>query len=260
MLRQRTLSALVFAPLVIAAFYFGGMAFLAFILVVGWCCAWEYRRMVGGAGIGLKAWFIPLCMATCLAGVSGRPENLIAALIGGCLILLAISLNDDALSSVFGVTGLVYIGGLLGCLGLLRAQPDGSEWCFFVLFITWANDMGAYFGGRAFGKRKLAPAISPGKSWEGALFGLGAGVVTGACLSSCIGLAITGGALAGALLAALAQIGDLVESKLKRHCRVKDSGKAIPGHGGFLDRFDSLLFTGAGGLLLKGLYGLLLHT
>jgi len=82
--------------------------------------------MVGGAGIGLKAWFIPLCMATCLAGVSGRPENLIAALIGGCLILLAISLNDDALSSVFGVTGLVYIGGLLGCLGLLRAQPDGS--------------------------------------------------------------------------------------------------------------------------------------
>ena len=100
----------------------------------------------------------------------------------------------------------------VGCLGLLRVRPDGREWCFVVLFVTWANDMGAYFGGRAFGKRKLAPTISPGKSWEGACFGLGAGVLTGACLSSWTGFAVAEGAVVGALLAVMAQVGDLVES------------------------------------------------
>jgi phosphatidate cytidylyltransferase len=215
--------------------------------------------MMAGVSIELSPIFIPLCMAIAVSGVSNRLDYFIASIIGGSLILLATSIKQGTLASVFGVSGAVYIGGLLGCLGLLRVQPDGREWCFVVLFVTWANDMGAYFGGRAFGKRKLAPTISPGKSWEGACFGLGAGVLTGACLSSWTGFAVAEGAVVGALLAVMAQVGDLVESKLKRYCQVKDSGKAIPGHGGFLDRFDSLLFTGAGGLLIKSICGLLLY-
>jgi phosphatidate cytidylyltransferase len=238
----------------------GGAVFLGFILVIGGFCAWEYRRMVAGTGINLSVIFIPLCAAVALAGLSNRLDWFVASIISGSLIVLATSIRQGMLDTVFGVSGVIYVGALLGALGLLRMQPDGREWCFFVLFITWANDMGAYFGGRAFGKRKLAPAISPGKSWEGAAFGLGSGVVTGAALSSWVGLNLAGGALAGAFLALMAQVGDLVESKFKRYCKVKDSGKAIPGHGGFLDRFDSLLFTGAGGLLIRGIYRLLLHS
>ncbi len=259
MLKQRTLSALVLAPIVLGACFFGGVAFLSLIALIAGFCAREYRNMVVGAGMGLNVMFIPLCMAIALSGFTNRIDWLLASIIAGSLILLAMSIKGGAPNGVFGVAGAVYIGGLLGSWSLLRAQPDGREWCFLVLFVTWANDMGAYFGGRAFGKRKLAPAISPGKSWEGAAFGLGAGVAASTYFGLWVGFSPAVGALAGAFLAVLAQVGDLVESRFKRYCRVKDSGGAIPGHGGFLDRFDSLLFTGTGGMLLKGIYGLLFH-
>jgi phosphatidate cytidylyltransferase len=259
LLRQRTLSALVFGPLVVGACFLGGPAYTGFILVTGALCAWEYSRMMSGAGIDLTAAFIPLCVAIALSGLSNRPDWLLASIIGGSLVLLAASVRQGMQASAFALSGAIYIGALLGALGLLRVQADGREWCFFALFITWANDMGAYFGGRAFGRHKLAPAISPGKSWEGAAFGLGTGTAIGAALGSWVGFSVPEGAAAGALLAAMAQIGDLVESGFKRYCKVKDSGKALPGHGGFLDRFDSLLFTGAGGLLIRGIHRLLFH-
>lgn len=129
-------------------------------------------------------------------------------------------------------------------LRFLRLEP-GAAWIVFVLAVTFLSDTGAYFTGRAFGRHKMAPYISPKKSWEGAAGGLLASMLTGMALVPLLGLPIglLGGALLGAIGSAAGQIGDLAESLIKRQVDIKDSGHIIPGHGGILDRIDSLLFT-----------------
>jgi phosphatidate cytidylyltransferase len=140
--------------------------------------------------------------------------------------------------------GILYIPFLLSHLGLLRMLPNGIEWIFLLLIIVMAGDTGAYYVGSTFGRRRLYPIVSPKKSVEGAFGGL-AGSLAGAFISritffpelsvyDCVGTAL--------LLGCLGQLGDLFESLLKRSFGVKDSGKIIPGHGGMLDRLDSILF------------------
>lgn len=142
------------------------------------------------------------------------------------------------------VLGLLYLPLLLGHLVLLRQLPDGRGWVFLVLFAVMACDSMAYFTGVSFGKHKLYPAVSPKKSIEGGLGGL-----VGACLGVWLAAALFLPAfqighviLVGLLLGVAGQVGDLFESLLKRACGVKDSGGIFPGHGGILDRLDSLLF------------------
>jgi phosphatidate cytidylyltransferase len=142
------------------------------------------------------------------------------------------------------ILGLVYLPLLLGHLVLLRQLPQGRGWVFLVLFAVMACDSAAYFVGVAFGRHKLYPSVSPKKSVEGALGGL-----VGACLGVWLVAAIffpTFGPghiiLVGSLIGVVGQVGDLFESLLKRACGVKDSGVIFPGHGGILDRLDSLLF------------------
>ncbi|MFA7535772.1 MAG: phosphatidate cytidylyltransferase [Desulfuromonadales bacterium] len=140
--------------------------------------------------------------------------------------------------------GFFYVPLLLGHLTLLRSLPLGREWIFAVLLLVMAGDSAAYFTGIRFGRRKLYPAISPNKSIEGALGGL-AGSVLGifvAKLTFFGELQVFDCLLLGVGVGSLAQLGDLFESMLKRSFGVKDSGKLIPGHGGLLDRLDSLLF------------------
>lgn len=140
--------------------------------------------------------------------------------------------------------GFLYLPLLLGHLALLRALPSGREWVFLVLLLVMASDTAAYFTGVSFGRRKLYPAISPNKSVEGALGGL-AGSLAGVFLARAWffpALDVADCLFLGLGLGILAQLGDLFESMLKRSFGVKDSGKLIPGHGGILDRLDSLLF------------------
>lgn len=113
-----------------------------------------------------------------------------------------------------------------------------------ILLTTWSGDTAAYFVGRAFGRRKLAPAISPNKTWEGAIANLVACVLVAFLISSAIGEAPALGLGIGLIVGVFGQVGDLTESALKRRAGVKDSGNLMPGHGGLLDRIDSLLFTG----------------
>jgi phosphatidate cytidylyltransferase len=157
-------------------------------------------------------------------------------------------------------TGAVYIGWLLSAFILLRQLdtplqggllaplgiPPGAAWLFLVLAITWIQDSAAYFVGRSLGRHKMAPVLSPKKTWEGFAGGMAASILTAVIALPLLGLPI--GYLAAALIGAAAGVagplGDLGESLMKRQIGVKDSGSLIPGHGGILDRMDSLLFTG----------------
>jgi phosphatidate cytidylyltransferase len=148
------------------------------------------------------------------------------------------------------MAGVLYAGWLLGYLVELRGIDEGRNWIFMAILVTFASDTAAFFVGRAWGRHKLAPQISPNKTWEGA-----AGGVCGAMLASLFFILPTRLSLSqhlnwwlavvlGLLISVFGQLGDLAESLLKRNMGVKDSGKLIPGHGGILDRMDSIVFAG----------------
>lgn len=141
------------------------------------------------------------------------------------------------------LSGAVYIAAVTLALLSLRHQPEtGLQAVFWLLATVWATDIFAYIAGRSLGGPKLAPRLSPKKTWSGALGGLAAAMIVGACTAwfwtggSAIGLAMAGG-----LLSVVSQMGDIAESAVKRHVGVKDSGQLIPGHGGILDRIDALM-------------------
>lgn len=149
--------------------------------------------------------------------------------------------KDYPLMNRFG--GLVYVGVPVWSLIALRGT-DSAEHVLVLFAMVWATDIAAYFGGKRYGERKLAPTISPGKTWEGLIFGVfgsaGAGAI--AAVLASFPLLWWQGLWIGAVIAMVAQLGDLFESWLKRQAGVKDSGTLIPGHGGILDRVDGLVF------------------
>ena len=156
--------------------------------------------------------------------------------------------------AVYGVVGFLYIGGLLEMFVLLRAVPgvivvsgigqgDRGAWLMlFVAVCVWTVDTFAYFVGRWCGRHKLAPQLSPGKTIEGSIGGLLGAVLVGAAFGRWIHLPLVHGIAVGTLAGVMGQVGDLFESALKRELGIKDFGRFLPGHGGALDRFDSLLF------------------
>jgi phosphatidate cytidylyltransferase len=166
-----------------------------------------------------------------------------------CIVLLILGLQRPRrLESLFGAAaatllGLVYVCGPFALAGILHATSP--HWLFVVLLLAWVGDSAAYYVGRTFGRHKLAPSISPGKTWEGtiasALFAVAAGVAyllyykpAPVGLITAVGFSLT--------VNVAGQIGDLAESALKRSARMKDSGTLLPGHGGMLDRMDNFLF------------------
>jgi phosphatidate cytidylyltransferase len=200
------------------------------------------RAVVIGAGVGL----------TC--GLYFRPDLalvwfLAALVLGAAAVLVAPGAIPEAGARLgLVVLGILYVGALAAPLGLLhRLLPEGPRWVLTAIAATFANDTGAYFAGRALGRHKLYPVISPGKTVEGALGGLGASVGALFLIRATFFPSLTvGDCLLVALPAGvLGPVGDLVESMLKRSAGVKDSGRLIPGHGGLLDRLDALLFVGA---------------
>ena len=142
------------------------------------------------------------------------------------------------------LAGVIYVGWLLSFLVALRNLDGGRDWVLFAVGVTVASDSFAYFIGRSFGKHKLAPTISPAKSWEGAIAGVIAAGVIAIILKAVFDLPSSYFALAllGVFASVVGQAGDLVESLFKRNMAVKDSSHAIPGHGGLLDRMDSVVF------------------
>jgi len=181
-----------------------------------------------------------------LGGLGVTPAMLVLTLFGSAMICLARFDPKTPVAEIFykQVTGLIYISLFLGHLILIRNWNDGATWTFFLMAVIIAGDAAAYYVGRAIGRHKLAPSISPGKTVEGAVGGLTANLVVGAFFKKCCFPEFGWGYWIALIVVvgALGQTGDLVESMLKRSVGLKDSGGIFPGHGGFLDRIDALLF------------------
>ena len=254
-LRARILSALVLLPPVIAAVWLGGVWFLLLVAIAAAVAGWEFggllrlaksRRLLMAAFTGLMA------LALWVVGPDRGYPQLITFLLVPPLVLGLLARLWRLVRVAWGCAGFAWIWLGLGSAAWLRAQDDGLAWVFWLLVVVWATDIAAYFVGRAVGGPRLAPRISPGKTWSGLL-----GAVIGAALVGWLAAFVAFGtagathALAAAGLAIGAQLGDLFESALKRHFAVKDSSQLIPGHGGLLDRIDGLLL--AAPLLAMGL-------
>ena len=274
--------SVVAAPIAVWVVLAGGAPLAALLAIVSAVGAWEFYRIaraagahpMADAGIAL-AGLVPLAIHASYLGLFTVPPALVALLV---LVLLGAAIwlrgvegkpIGAASTTLFGV---VYTAGMLGFgyairyhdtvagyetvgasqLGIgafaLRIAPGGVL-LVFPLVITWASDIGAYFAGRAIGGRKLLPSVSPGKTVAGAVGGLVASMIVSWLYArhvlvptASLGFTPWGALLFGALVSVAAQVGDLFESLIKREGGVKDSSRILPGHGGILDRFDSLIF------------------
>lgn len=235
----------------IAALWFGGVAFwllgslAAALMLAEW--AGLMRCSPRRIGLALVLFTIPLAFLMPLAW--GANRDTIAVLVATAIVVMV-----AGSSARLGV-GLLYVGLPTAGLLFLRDQPHGMTLTLWTLAVVWATDIGAYFAGRAIGGAKLAPRLSPNKTWAGLFGGMAGALLVGALIAVLGGLP-TAFLYLGPPMAVLAQIGDLFESWLKRRAGVKDSGRVLPGHGGALDRLDgvvpvAMLVSGlvAGGLL-----------
>ena len=247
----RIISSIVSLPILLAIIYFGNpfhfFLLLEFAIFIG---LYEFYRMIEKGGLGCYKWAgIILGILLSAAIFKGTYINLVIAASVILLFIIRIfegNTSDNTFSYVSNtIFGIVYVSFLMSYLGVIRASGDnGRELIFFVLLITWMGDTTAYYGGKGFGKHKLAPAISPKKTVEGAIIGL-IGSIVGAIIAKSwfLDISILNAIAAGILIGVFGQFGDLSESIIKRNLQVKDSGGIIPGHGGILDRVDSLLFS-----------------
>jgi len=262
-LKLRTISASILVPVALVAIWFGGFVFLALVAVVCCLAAWELGRMLGAQPFGL---YVAVLVAATLVPIvvfhlAGPVWALLALAVCAAIAVIFDALTGDMLGIC--LLGAGYIGlPALALVALRNTDGWGLVAVILVFVVVWATDIGAYFVGRKIGGAKLAPSISPGKTWSGALGGVVVAVLAGMVVAAMIdGNSVMAIGFVAMVLSVAAQVGDLAESKLKRHAGVKDSGALIPGHGGVLDRVDGLFFAcvaayaigvGRAGILLPG--------
>jgi phosphatidate cytidylyltransferase len=264
----RILTATVLILVVFALIFFGNIWLMTlFAAIVAELAAYEYLKLASvgaeahGAKLRIPIWWMAL--GTALAFVVTLPnfpvEAQLPVLSALTLALFAWNGFRSPLDQVLpdtaqGLFGLIYIAYPLTLIPLLWKQEDGIALIFFLMVCVWAGDVAALYIGRAFGKRKLAPHLSPGKTWVGSMASI-AGSMLAAGLVIAISNALTArgntllhiseplwqSLILAAILNIAAQLGDLLESAIKRGAGVKDSGTMLPGHGGILDRIDALL-------------------
>jgi len=268
MLKKRVITALWGIPLLIAAVWFDQPLpwFSVLVAVWGMLAVYEFYRLVDVRKVRSLAifgllWtllFIISRDSDLLSILESRfnpslftPFLLTSAVVLPLIWLLLRSGKDRTfISWAWTVAGILYVGWLLGYLVAIRGVDDGRNWVFYTMFVVFASDTAAFFIGRAFGRRKLAPQISPGKTWEGAIGG-----IFGSAIISLFFILPTPlilpfswwqALILGIIISIFGQAGDLAESLLKRNAGVKDSSDriSVPGHGGFLDRIDSVVFAG----------------
>lgn len=250
MLYLRILSALIGIPIVIGSVYLGGPWYAFFLLLVVNLGTYEYNGILKGQGYNIPAVFSFISVSLFIVIIFFNQLELIYPLTMLTFFLLFVSalFNTEKVSitdASLSLWGIIYLGGMFGYLLMLRMLPEGAFYTYLLLAGVWIHDTAAYFVGRKWGLRKFAPQISPKKSVEGSFAGIGGTVAIFFSVSILIPGLIPlnlGQVIILALgISVFAQLGDLFESALKRQMNVKDSSGIIPGHGGILDRFDSLL-------------------
>lgn len=240
-LKVRVLSALVMGPLVLLAVWAGGGVFRALLAVSALVAIGEWANLVASDRMPEAFWHSMLAMAVVLVVYAlGGPAAAMAMAVALGFIVQASAGGKGSSSWLLGF-GIPYVTVGIAGLAWLRENP-GLPLVLFCLLAVWATDIGAYAAGRSIGGPKLAPRISPKKTWAGLIGGMVAAAVFGLVVALAVGaqrpyLAL----LVGPMLAVVGQIGDLFESWVKRRYNVKDSSHLIPGHGGLLDRIDGLM-------------------
>ncbi|GAB2947776.1 phosphatidate cytidylyltransferase [Hafnia psychrotolerans] len=267
MLKYRIITALILIPIVIAAlFLLPPLGFAIVTLAICMLAAWEWGQLSGFSSRSQRVWLAILCGFLLAAMMLSLPAYrrsvdlplvsslLWVSLVWWCTAFLLVIFyptsaslwrNSRVLRLVFGLLTIVpFFWGMVALrqYGYVENHHAGAWWLLYVMLLVWGADSGAYLFGKLFGKHKLAPKVSPGKTWEGLIGGL----LTSALISWLFGSyaplnVVPATLLICTVIAALASVlGDLTESMFKREAGIKDSGNLIPGHGGILDRIDSL--------------------
>ncbi|MDZ7630694.1 MAG: phosphatidate cytidylyltransferase [Gemmatimonadaceae bacterium] len=276
-LAKRVFVALIIAPIAVGAAWFGDAALATLLSAVAGVAAWELCRMARGKGVNTLdgvviavAAAIPLLSHAIRLGVLRPAPVWFAALLLAIMTITLFRRGLDERPLLVAAVSLfiaMYTGGMLSFAYDLRyhnyaiGRTGQSLVLLFPVLLTWSSDVGAYFTGRLVGRTKLMPSVSPAKTVEGALGGVALSVLIGFAYvryllvpGGQLGLSPLGIVVFTIAIAVAAQLGDLFESLLKREAEVKDSSGLLPGHGGFLDRIDSLLFVlPVAALLLSGL-------
>jgi len=252
MLRQRVLSAAILIPLAALFAYLGGWWFFAAVAAIILAATYEFYQLTLAGGYRPAA---PLGIFLGLGLLlSARLPHLTLTepLVSGVLVISLIwhllAYEKKLTDKPAGDWALTVAGGLyLGWMGhlflRLRDMPNGLWWVILACVPVWIGDTGAYFVGIKWGQHKCCPRLSPKKSWEGTIAGWLTGTLSATAIWLLFGLPFAQGLLLGILLSVITPLGDLAESMFKRQVGAKDSGRLIPGHGGALDRVDSLLFS-----------------
>ena len=257
-LKLRIYVALVWVPLLLLISYVGGILLLVFVLAATYLGLLEFSRLAESRGLRANLPYTTILGAALILSVYFRAYEFLFFLLALATIVLCLThLYRGEISDLFpnlGVNlfGLLYIAGLFSYFVAVRnisnmegwRYPSGGAWLIFTLAVIWIDDTFAYFVGKWWGKRPLSSKVSPNKTVEGAIAGA-VGALLGGLLARSLFLGTVSSihiVLLSLLVFAAGLFGDLVESLLKRACYLKDTSEIIPGHGGVLDRFDSLLF------------------
>jgi len=252
-MRARILTILISVPVIWTCTYYGGIPFLILVLALALASINEFYNMMMKKGYFPAYWVGNLIAIFFIIfahlALKRHWEPAQSAILTSAVAIAAISgiflkrEKDTIVDVAVTILGMIYIGWFFSYLIFIRSLTVHGGYLFFLIITIWANDIVAYLAGRYFGRHKLAPQISPNKTWEGAVAGFITCVLAAEIFSGIAMINGTHAIILGVLIGIVAQFSDLVESLIKRDAGVKDASNILPGHGGVLDRMDSFILT-----------------